>query len=620
MSEVCPITACGTLVEDLKAHALQAHLPVGFYQLAPGQAMLALQVLRSGARTGNICNLINILSLMGFSSEDCIPQQEMPFFRAFAEHVGEDPFQPISLNPVTRVTGLVHWRAILTILDIVDVKDREAFRTLMNSGDTYRKDLRPVQCIFDPIAAYEAQVENVAEEPVPLDQAWKRSRKRRHVAVGGEPAFQDPTSRQGSRSRRRHRNPGKLRRDRERSITFRLRRKSESRQRRHTGDLGAALELPSGSRGLTPEESDSDHPMGVSTRGDSSGSDVSSSSSDADRRSWKRSKDLVYHSREGPSGPSGDREPPSTVMGFDAHFHLDRLHEKLQQNRRTTGYQGPPSLTLASLLNRCDKRQAINLPLRGAVSSFCDVVFQDRLLRRHRESPGHPDVVDLRLDNRLYLAFGLHPKHAERMSESEVDHQIDVIKELHDIFGEQVVAVGEVGLDYSRRSEGGQQLEVLRKFIQEMQGCIKRKVLVLHFRDSRPHGQDVAQQDGIRLLNDLVREGHLDADQRIQLHFFQGGRELVERWVGAFPNTYFSFSGAVQFCSGEQRQGIRAVPADRMLLETDAPHVPMKCTSRRYSAPFDVHFVAGEVARILNRTRDEVLRQTTSNAQVLFRV
>ena len=67
----------------------------------------------------------------------------------------------------------------------------------------------------------------------------------------------------------------------------------------------------------------------------------------------------------------------------------------------------------------------------------------------------------------------------------------------------------------------------------------------------------------------LVREKHLDSNQQILLYFFQGGPEMLERWVCAFPNTYFSSSGVVQFANEKQPHRIRTIPANRMLLDTD---------------------------------------------------
>ncbi|GFO25532.1 vacuolar protein sorting-associated protein 13d [Plakobranchus ocellatus] len=66
----------------------------------------------------------------------------------------------------------------------------------------------------------------------------------------------------------------------------------------------------------------------------------------------------------------------------------------------------------------------------------------------------------------------------------------------------------------------------------------------------------------------------LPRDQPIQLHCFSGGAVAFAKWQKRFPHVYASFSGLVSSFEEHQTQGLRAVPGDRLMLETDSPYLP----------------------------------------------
>ncbi len=111
---------------------------------------------------------------------------------------------------------------------------------------------------------------------------------------------------------------------------------------------------------------------------------------------------------------------------------------------------------------------------------------------------------------------------------------------------------------------------------------------------------------------------HCPTSQRIHLHCFSGGIEQLQEWRAAFPNCYFGFTGKVaRFCRG-QKEALQRVPADRLVIETDAPYMPM-LPGLRNSSPAYI----GEVARLVSRVRLEpmsvVLKYTVENGRKLYR-
>jgi TatD DNase family protein len=101
------------------------------------------------------------------------------------------------------------------------------------------------------------------------------------------------------------------------------------------------------------------------------------------------------------------------------------------------------------------------------------------------------------------------------------------------------------------------------------------------------------------------------------LHCFTGSRELA--LAGTALGLYVSFSGILSFKRSDDLRSVAAeLPADRLLVETDAPYLaPGRFRGKRNEPAYVV-----ETARVLAETRgisfDEIARQTTDNFYRLF--
>ena len=92
---------------------------------------------------------------------------------------------------------------------------------------------------------------------------------------------------------------------------------------------------------------------------------------------------------------------------------------------------------------------------------------------------------------------------------------------------------------------------------------------------------------------------------------------MVEDWLEEFPNTYFGFTARVTSFNQEQRDGVRAVPEDRILLETDSPYMPTH-RNVRVNTPAYIGDVAESVALIRGVPWRELLVTTVTNGQNLY--
>jgi TatD DNase family protein len=145
-------------------------------------------------------------------------------------------------------------------------------------------------------------------------------------------------------------------------------------------------------------------------------------------------------------------------------------------------------------------------------------------------------------------------------------------------------AVGEIGLDrwiLDRAKPDDPRLAGLRRAPLEEQGEVFLKQLALAATENRPVTIHCLQAFGA--LDGLLR--HVNTPARgFLLHAYGGPSEMVAPF--AERGAYFSFNGAfLDARHAAQRDAFRRVPGDRLLVETDAPAMPLPAAHARFALP-----------------------------------
>jgi TatD DNase family protein len=202
---------------------------------------------------------------------------------------------------------------------------------------------------------------------------------------------------------------------------------------------------------------------------------------------------------------------------------------------------------------------------------------------------GHDDV---------FFTIGTHPHHAAEEPDVRAAHIVTLSEH------PRCVAVGEAGLDYHYdRSPRDIQQRVFRTHIAAAREA--KLPLVIHARD--------ADEDMIAVLKEESGRGRFDA----VLHCFSSGARLAE--VGVDLGFYVSFSGIVTFKrSDELRRIAAAVPADRLLVETDAPYLAPEPYRGKQNEPAYVAETAKFLAGVIGLGTEDFARLTTKNFYRLF--
>jgi TatD DNase family protein len=101
------------------------------------------------------------------------------------------------------------------------------------------------------------------------------------------------------------------------------------------------------------------------------------------------------------------------------------------------------------------------------------------------------------------------------------------------------------------------------------------------------------------------------------LHCFSSGAELARRGVAL--GLYVSFSGILTFRRSEELRAITAeVPADRLLVETDAPYLAPEPFRGKRNEPAYTARTAAVLASVRGWSEDQTARVTTDNFFRLF--
>jgi TatD DNase family protein len=198
----------------------------------------------------------------------------------------------------------------------------------------------------------------------------------------------------------------------------------------------------------------------------------------------------------------------------------------------------------------------------------------------------------------VYAAVGVHPNDC-------TDFNAALLSEIRSLAQHpKVVAIGEIGLDYYwHKVDHAVQARAFRAQL-ELAAELHKPVIV-HSRD--------AASDVMTILEELSRQ----ADYTGTLHSYFDDLAIAQR---AFAiGFYIGVTGPITFKKAErEREIVKRVPFDRVLIETDAPFLtPVPHRGERNEPAFVKH-TAEMLAKVCGQSIDDVARRTTHNAEKLF--
>jgi TatD DNase family protein len=255
------------------------------------------------------------------------------------------------------------------------------------------------------------------------------------------------------------------------------------------------------------------------------------------------------------------------------------------------------------------------------IDSHCHINFPElaekmpELLQRMKENgvthalcvsvdlPDFPQVLALAKQYpNIYASVGVHPDYED--TEEPSSEQLVALSQ-----HEKIIAIGETGLDYFRlKGDLEWQRERFRQHIRASR--LSGKPLIIHTR--------AASEDTIRIM----REEGAGTDQGGAagvMHCFTESLEVAQAAVEM--GFYISFSGILTFKSAKDLQAVaKALPIDRILIETDSPYLAPMPHRGKMNEPAYVRHVGEFLADLKELPLQQVQEATTRNFFDLFKL
>ncbi|NOY05194.1 MAG: TatD family hydrolase [Chlorobi bacterium] len=198
----------------------------------------------------------------------------------------------------------------------------------------------------------------------------------------------------------------------------------------------------------------------------------------------------------------------------------------------------------------------------------------------------------------VFTAIGIHPHDAAGVGDEGMEEVARAAE------SDEACAVGEIGLDYhydfcppeKQREIFARQLEIAKA---------TGLPVIIHNRESTAD------------LLAILRE-HQDGKLHGQFHCFDRPPDVAEEVLAL--GFYISFTGNVTFKKSRLDDTVRAVPDDRLLVETDSPFLtPVPFRGKR-NEPSYLRFITAKLAEIRGVDTEHIAAVTTRNAETLFHI
>lgn len=201
----------------------------------------------------------------------------------------------------------------------------------------------------------------------------------------------------------------------------------------------------------------------------------------------------------------------------------------------------------------------------------------------------------------IFPTIGIHPHDVVNIDDATYQE----LKTLHNRYSDKIIGYGEIGLDYAKNySHPHLQLKHFNKQL-ELANEFELPIIV-HCRD--------AQKDTLKTL-----KKHGPFKNSGVIHCFSGDLKFAEAVLEL--GFYISIPGIVSFKNAtELHEVAKAIPLERMLIETDGPFLAPTPHRGKRNEPAFLPFTANSIAELRQTDINEIAFHTTRNAELLFTI
>lgn len=206
----------------------------------------------------------------------------------------------------------------------------------------------------------------------------------------------------------------------------------------------------------------------------------------------------------------------------------------------------------------------------------------------------------------VYCTAGVHPAYADMYSANDMENFV-----AEHLNFKKFVAIGECGLDYHRPDLPAREKQV-EVFVHQIHLADRyKKPLVVHSRDSWEDTAEILIAHKSKLKNGVL------------IHCMSYTAEQAEYLLNHLNgiDVYFAFGGHITYKQKAfLHDTLRAIPLNRILIETDAPYLAPTPKRSEVNLPQYIRYTAEVMAKILNKTVVEIETLTANNAYRFFKI
>jgi len=218
-------------------------------------------------------------------------------------------------------------------------------------------------------------------------------------------------------------------------------------------------------------------------------------------------------------------------------------------------------------------------------------------------------AVDLakKYPNFLYTSVGIHPQKTDPENKNSIEDQIKNLRLLIKENRQQVVAIGETGLDFSQPPPSEEERS------KEAQTTLFRAQISLAEEFTLPliiHARE-ANDEIIEILSQHQVNG--------VFHCYSGGKKRIEKILNLSGKWFFGLDGNLTYDQGLQIVA-SLIPKEKIILETDSPFLTPEPKRGELNTPTNLPFIVGKLSELWQVDKQSVISQTLENTKNLFNI
>ena len=223
--------------------------------------------------------------------------------------------------------------------------------------------------------------------------------------------------------------------------------------------------------------------------------------------------------------------------------------------------------------------------------------------------------------DQIWAAIGVHPVHLRKGNFTYKDDD-ELLEEEITTIGEEVdfekykelgkstevVAIGEVGLDYHHFNEEDNIEELKAKQKEILLGFISlanelEKPVIIHCWDAYEDLYEILKASPVKKIG--------------VIHSFVGGYKTANKFIEL--GYLIGLNGVITY-SDSFHKLLKEIPLENIVVETDCPYLAPVPQKGERNEPANVLYVAEKIAEIKQISAEEVAKITTQNAKKLFKI